>query len=285
MFQKATKTQARLRFAICGPSGAGKTYTALEIARHLGKTIAVIDTEHGSASKYADRFDFDVCNLADFHPGKYMEALQAAGQAGYQVIVIDSLSHAWFAELDLAGKTFDGWKNVRPLERALIDAMLASPAHVIATMRTKTEWVMEEYVNRAGKSCVAPKKVGTAPIQASGIEYEFDLAGEIDLNHLLTISKSRCPVLSNTTHLNPGRELAETMLTWLTDGVPALETALEKGQRIREAREAAGMTVDEVKLIMEAEFNRTSPAQLSSDDCDLLIEMIKSVSVQSAQSA
>lgn len=283
MFQKATKNQARLRFALCGPSGAGKTYSALEIARHLGKTIAVIDTEHGSASKYADLFDFDVCNLVDFHPSKYMEAIKAAGQAGYDVILIDSLTHAWFAELDLVGKAFDGWKNVRPLERALIDAMLASPAHIIATMRTKTEWVLEEYVNKGGKTCVAPKKVGTAPIQASGIEYEFDLAGEIDLNHLLTISKSRCPELSNTTHLNPGQELAETMLDWLTDGAPAPETALEKGQRIRAAREAVGMTLDEVKLIMEAEFNRTSPAQLSSEDCDRLIALIEAVG--SAQSA
>ncbi len=283
MFQKATKTQARLRFALCGPSGSGKTYSALKIARHLGKTVAVIDTEHGSASKYADLFDFDVCNLVDFHPGKYMEAIKAAGQAGYDVILIDSLTHAWFAELDLAGKSFDGWKNVRPLERALIDAMLASPAHIIATMRTKTEWVLEEYVNKAGKTCVAPKKVGTAPIQASGIEYEFDLAGEIDLNHLLTISKSRCPELSNTTHLNPGQELAETMLGWLTDGVPAPETALEKGQRIRVAREAVGMSADEVKLMMEAEFNRTSPAQLTSEDCDRLIALIEAVS--SAQSA
>ncbi|MGB6016803.1 MAG: ATP-binding protein, partial [Nodosilinea sp.] len=206
MFQKATKSQARLRFALCGPSGSGKTYSALKIACHLGKTIAVIDTEHGSASKYADLFDFDVCNLVDFHPGKYMEAIKAAGLAGYEVIVIDGLSHAWFAELDLAGKSFDGWKDVRPLERALIDAMLSSPAHIIATMRSKTEWVLEEYINKAGKTCVAPRKVGTSPIQSSGIEYEFDLAGEIDLNHLLTISKSRCPALSNTTHLNPGQE-------------------------------------------------------------------------------
>lgn len=283
MFQKATKTQARLRLALCGPSGAGKTYTALAIARHLGKTIAVIDTEHGSASKYADLFDFDVCNLVDFHPSRYLEAIKAAGQAKYDVIVIDSLTHAWFAELELAGKSFDGWRNVRPLERALIDAMLASPAHVIATMRTKTEWVMEEYVNKKGKATAAPKKVGTAPIQSSGIEYEFDLAGELDLNHLLTISKSRCPELSNTTHLNPGQEVAEMMLAWLEDGVPAPETALEKGQRIRIAREAAGLSTDEVRKIMEAEFGRTSPAQLSSEDCNRIIALIQALS--SAESA
>ena len=285
MFQKATKTQARLRFALCGPSGSGKTYTALEMASHLGKTIAVIDTEHGSASKYADRYDFDVCNMQDFHPSKYMEAIKAAGQAAYEVIVIDSLTHAWFAELELAGKSFDGWKNVRPLERALIDAMLSSPAHIIATMRTKTEWVMEPYVNKQGKESVAPKKVGTAPIQASGIEYEFDLAGELDLNHLLTISKSRCPELSNTTHLNPGQALAATMLAWLTDGSPMPETALAKGQRIKVVREAAGLSVEEVRMMMESEFNRSNPGQLSSEQCDRLIAMIESLGTDLPQSA
>lgn len=277
MFQKATKHQARLRLALCGPSGSGKTYSALEIARHLGKSVAVIDTERGSASKYADLFDFDVCNLTDFHPSKYIEAVRYAGKAGYDVIIIDSLTHSWFAELELVGKAFDGWQNVRPLERSLVDAMLSSPAHVIGTMRTKTEWVMEPYTNKQGKECVAPKKVGTAPIQASGLEYEFDLSGEIDLNHLLTISKSRCSALSNTTHLNPGKELAETMLAWLEDGPPAPETAQEKGNRIRAAREAAGMSVEEVRLIMEAEFNRSNPAQLSSEDCDHLIAMIEAL--------
>ncbi len=288
MFQKATKEQARLRFALCGPSGAGKTYTALEIAQHLGNRTAVIDTEHGSASKYADLFDFDVCELTDFHPSKYMEALKAAGQANYDVIVIDSLSHAWFWELNETSRamnSFTAWGKVRPLERALIDAMLAAPAHVIVTMRTKTEWVLVDSP-KSGKPM--PERVGTAPIQASGIEYEFDIAGELDLNHLLTISKSRCPELSSTTHLNPGQELAKRMLAWLTDGEPVSsemaqepqlrhESPEEKCQRIKAARQAAGMTVDEVKLIMEAEFSCSSPAQLSSEDCDRLIAMIEAL--------
>jgi len=275
MFQKATKTQARLRLALSGPSGSGKTYSALAIAQHLGKTIAVIDTEHGSASKYADRFDFDVCNLEDFHPGKYLEAIKAAGQAEYDVIVIDSLTHAWFAELELAGKGFEGWKNVRPLERASIDGMLSSPAHIIATMRTKTEWVMEEYVNKAGKTCSAPKKVGMAPIQTSGIEYEFDLSGELNLDHLLTISKSRCPELSNTNHLNPGQELAEKLLAWLTDGAPMPESGQSKCDRVREAREQAGLDTESVKTLLQTHFGRTSPAQLTSEQCDELIAMLQ----------
>ena len=280
MFHKATKTQSRLRLALSGPSGAGKTYTALKIAQHLGKTIAVIDTEHGSASKYADRFDFDVCELSDHHPGQYMEAIKAAAQAEYEVIVIDSLSHAWFKELELAGKTYDGWKNVRPIERALIDTMLSSPSHIIGTMRTKTEWVMEDYTKKNGDKGVAPKKVGTSPIQASGIEYEFDVAGELNLDHLLTISKSRCFELSNVTMLNPGQELAEMLTAWLTDGAPMPETHQQKCERVRAAREAAGLDTDSVKSLLQSQFSRTSPGQLSSGQVDALIQTISTTQAQ-----
>lgn len=280
MFQKATKTQSRLRLALCGPSGSGKTFTALNIAQHLGNTVAVIDTEHGSASKYADRFDFDVCDLTDHHLAKYIEAIKTAGQAEYEVILVDSLSHAWFAECQLAGKGFDGWKDVRPLERALVDAMLSSPSHIIATMRSKTEWVMQEYVNKQGKACVAPKKVGTAPIQSSGIEYEFDLAGELNLEHVLTISKSRCPELSNQQFLNPGQELAEALSAWLTDGAPMPESGQQKCDRVRASRQLAGLDTESVKRLLKTQFQRTSPSQLSSGQVDELIQMIEATQTQ-----
>lgn len=214
MFKKATKSQIKIRLAISGASGSGKTFSSLSIASHLGQSIAVIDSEHGSASRYADLFSFDICELDNHHPAQYISAIQAAESAGYEVIIIDSLSHAWFAELDLAGKGFDGWKNVRPLERKLIDAMIGSSAHIIATMRSKTEWVMEEY-QKDGRTKVAPKKIGTAPVQSSGIEYEFDVAGEMDYQHILTISKSRCPALTDRTFLNPGKEVSDILLDWI----------------------------------------------------------------------
>ena len=220
MFKKATKEQSKLRLALSGPSGSGKTYTALELAQYLGEKVAVIDTEHGSASKYADRFDFDTAQLTNFHPGQYVQAIKAAEKAGYDVLVIDSLTHAWYAELDLASGNFSNWAKVRSLERALIDAILGCSCHIIATMRTKTEYVMEETTNKKGKATTSPRKVGTAPIQTSGIDYEFDVAGELDLHHCLNISKSRCSELANTTHLNPGQELAETLKDWLNDGEP-----------------------------------------------------------------
>lgn len=268
MFKKATKHQSRLRLALSGPSGCGKTYSALNIAHHLGRRIAVIDTEHGSASKYADRFEFDVCELKDCHPGNYINLLREAAQAEYEVIIIDSLSHAWFWELNQtsqAQNSFAAWGDVRKLERALVQEMLGSPAHIIGTMRTKTEWVLEE--NQKGKT--TPRKVGMAPIQASGIEYEFDLAGEMDLNHILSISKSRCPVLANTTHANPGESLADTLMLWLSDGSPMEESGESKGRRVRFAREAAGLNLESVRNLIMAEFDgRTNPRQLSSSDSE-----------------
>lgn len=144
MFQRATKSQIKIRLALSGASGSGKSYSALAIASHLGSSIAVIDTEHGSASRYADRFNFDVCELTNHHPAKYIEAIKEAEAAGYEIIIIDSLSHAWFAELDLAAGKCNNWKDVRPLERKLIDAMIGYKVHIIATMRSKTEWLISK---------------------------------------------------------------------------------------------------------------------------------------------
>ena len=96
MFQKAVKYEAKLRLAIAGPSGAGKTYTALAVATSLGSRVALVDTEHGSASKYADLFDFDVMELAPpFHPDRFGDAISMAADEGYDVVVLDSVSHAW----------------------------------------------------------------------------------------------------------------------------------------------------------------------------------------------
>lgn len=229
MFRKATKTQSRLRLALIGPSGSGKTYSALAIAASLGHSIAVIDTEHGSASKYADLFDFDTCELTSFHPQNYMSAIRAAAEADYDVIVIDSLSHAWMGkdgtleQVDRIAKrlhsnnTFAAWRDVTPLHNQLVETMLACPAHLIVTMRSKTEYVIE--TNEKGKAI--PKKVGMAPIQRDGLEYEFDVCGELNLDNELIISKSRCPALTGQVIAKPGEQVASILKDWLNDGAPA----------------------------------------------------------------
>ena len=283
-FKKATREQLKLRMAFAGPSGSGKTRSAMEVAQHLGSKLAVIDTEKGSASRYAGEFEFDVSELSDFNPINYVNEIYAAASGGYDVLIIDSLSHAWFWELDHVNG-FSDWKSVRPLERKLVDAMLSFPGHLIVTMRTKTEYVLEEGRNRSGRSTTVPKKVGTAPIQASGIEYEFDIAGELDLDHTLTISKTRCPQLNGKQISYPGEEFAKELLAWLQFGTPAQETGVQKGLRVKQAREAVQISQAAVKRLMVQHFQVDSPTSLSSEQCDQLIVLINGQAPSCAGSA
>jgi hypothetical protein len=224
-FTKATKKAAKGRIALDGPSGAGKTYSALTIATVLGGRIAVIDTEHGSASKYADLFTFDTLHLHRYSPQILIDALAAAADAGYDVVVVDSLSHFWMGtdgmleQVDKAAKRagghgMSGWKEMRPLERQMVEALLAYPGHVICTLRVKTDWVEGE--NHRGTRQMM--KVGTKAEQREGLEYEFDLVASMDLNNELTVVKSRCPALSGEIVDRPGVAFAETFKKWLDDG-------------------------------------------------------------------
>ena len=282
MFKKATKSNLKIRLALSGASGSGKTYSALSIASNLGNRIALIDTERGSASKYADLFNFDTCELTNHHPAKYIEAIRQAEDMGYEIIIIDSLTHAWFSELELAGGRFDGWAKVRPLERKLIDSMIGSKCHIIATMRTKTEWLIEEN-QKNGKSSYSPKKVGTSPIQSSGIDFEFDVAGELDYTHILTISKSRCPAVTDKTFLNPGKELALELKSWLAtvDSQPqtieapqrleAVSVADSQDLRVKQIRTLIDYPVELIKEWLQ--YNGVErPSQLDSRKVDELVK-------------
>jgi hypothetical protein len=231
-FTKATKQKAKLRLALIGPSGSGKTYTALRIAKGFGSRIAVLDTEHGSASKYAGQtlpegpIDFDTMEPTSFAPETYVEAIAAAEEAGYDVLVIDSLSHAWMgkdgaleavdkaAAKSKSGNTFTAWRDVTPRHQRMIDAILGARVHIIATMRSKTEYVLEE--NSRGQK--VPRKVGMAPVQRDGMEYEFDITADLDIEHRLIVSKSRCPSLDGAVIEKPGADVAEMLLSWLDDG-------------------------------------------------------------------
>jgi hypothetical protein len=234
-FTKATKKAAKGRIAIDGPSGSGKTYTALTIAGVLGGRVAVIDTEHGSASKYADLFTFDTLPLHRYSPQILIDALAAAGSEGYEVVVVDSLSHFWMGtdgmleQVDKAAKRagghgMSGWKEMRPVERQMVESLLAYPGHVICTLRVKTDWVEGE--NSRGKRQMM--KVGTKAEQREGLEYEFDLVASMDLNNELTVGKSRCPALSGEIVDRPGVAFAETFKKWLDDGESAGPSAYDQ---------------------------------------------------------
>lgn len=232
MFQKATKAQLKARIALDGPSGSGKTFTALQWARILGDRIALVDTERGSASLYSDLVGFDTLRIAPpYDPARLIDAFKGAESEGYEVIVVDSLSHFWDGEggfLDIAdaagqraqGNSWAGWKTATPQLRHLIDVMLGSELHVICTMRSRTEWAQEEYTDGSGRKKTKPVRIGMAPVMRSGMEYEFTLVGDLDLEHRMTVSKSRCAPLADLV-IQPGRfDAAEQFKVWLSAGEP-----------------------------------------------------------------
>lgn len=227
-FQRATKSRGLLRLCFMGPPGSGKTYSSLEVAKGLvGDSVAVIDTERGSASLYAGTVaDFDVVDLESYEVEKYLEAIRVAGKAGFKCLVIDSLSHAWsgaggllervdsIARRTKTANSFAAWRDVTPLHNQLVDAILAYPGHVIVTMRSKVEYVLEE--DSRGKK--VPRKVGMAPIQRDGLEYEFTVVIDMDSENYGAVTKTRCPAISGAVIHKPGAKLAATLLGWLNDG-------------------------------------------------------------------
>jgi hypothetical protein len=224
IFRKAVKCDAKLRFAVCGPSGSGKTYTLLQLATELGGPVALVDTEHGSASKYADIFEFDVLELDSYDPLRLIGLIDDAVEREYRVLCIDSLSHFWFGKdgelekVDRAARrmqspnSFAAWKQVTPIHNELIDKIIGARLHVLVSMRSKTEWILDRD-DRTGKT--VPRKVGLAPVMRDGIEYEFDVCGEMDQENTLQVTKSRCPSLSGGVFPKPGRELADVLKEWL----------------------------------------------------------------------
>jgi hypothetical protein len=223
-FQKATKKQAKLRFFLAGPSGSGKTWTALAMAQHLGKRVALIDTEHHSAEKYASDFEFDTLNLDDPKITAYEQSIIAGDKAGYDVVIVDSLTHAWLAAQQLlddeaakskSGNNFNAWGKVTPVWNKLLRTIISTNCHVIGTCRSKVDYILE--TDQRGKQ--VPRKVGMAPIMREGAEYEFDVAAEMDLEHRMIIGKTRCPKLDGQVYVKPGKDVAEILLAWLSEGV------------------------------------------------------------------
>lgn len=275
LFQRATKTQSKLRLALYGVSGSGKTYSALAIATGLGGRIAVIDTERGSASKYAGRFEFDVLDMQPpFSPAAYVNAIKAAEAAGYDILVIDSLTHAWSgtggalemvddaAKRSGSGNSYVAWRNVTPQHNALIDAITFSRCHIIATMRSKTEYVIEK--DEKGKS--APRKVGMSPVQRDGMEYEFDIVAEMNVENEMVVQKSRCEALSGKVIAKPNGQVAGTLRAWLTDGVPQREmTPAERWHRwastvVVNANTKESVKADFERAITELDLESKKPA-------------------------
>lgn len=221
MFTKANKKKQKLRLLLEGASGSGKTYSALLIAKALGKKIAVIDTEKGSASLYDKLIDFDTCELeAPFTPEKYMQAIIEAEKAGYDVLIIDSITHEWSGKggcLDIQnglGGRYQDWAKVTPRHNAFIESILQSKMHIIATARTKADY---ETTNKDGKLKV--EKVGLKTEQRDGLDFEFTLVFRINENHIATATKDRTSLFNGLDSVLD-EQTGDKILGWLNDGDP-----------------------------------------------------------------
>jgi hypothetical protein len=229
MFRKAERKQAKLRLALCGPSGSGKTYSALLIAQGLAPDgrVALLDTERGSGELYADLTAYDVAPLEPpFTPARYIELIREAAGAGYSVLILDSLSHAWAGDggiLDMhdkataanrTGNSFAAWREVTPVHNQLVDTLLGADLHLIATLRTKTAYDLVDEGNGKKK----PIKIGLAPVQRDGLEYEFTLVMDLSVEgHVATATKDRTRLFDGT-HFVPSRETGAALREWLEQG-------------------------------------------------------------------
>ena len=236
--RKAVRKQQKGRIGLVGPAGSGKTYSALVLAQELAGPngqIVLLDSENSSSEKYADLFDFLLVPLDDdsimepFAPERYVEAIEFAESQLKEgdVIVIDSLSHAWagkggaLEQVDKAraksrsGNGFAAWRDVTPKHNDLIEAMLGSKCHIIACMRAKTEYVQEKD-EHTGKTTI--RKVGMAPVQREGMDYEFDIVFDLDWENRAVISKTRYHKLRGGVWTPLPPKVAQDIAAWLDGG-------------------------------------------------------------------
>ena len=251
LFKKAERKKAKARIALCSPAGGGKTYSALLIASGLGKKIAVIDTEKSAELEAGKKGmpNFDVLKISEpYEPQKYVEAIKAAEEAEYDIIIIDSLSPAWSGSgglLDTHDKisqvrgnnSFTAWRSITPMHNTLVDAIIQSKCHVIATMRTKVGYAMD--ADDRGKTKVS--KVGLAPIQREGMDYEFTIVFDIAReNHLATVSKDRTSLFRDDV-FTPDKETGIKLIKWLEGGAEDLPTK-EQTEKFKEQLKELKMT-------------------------------------------
>jgi DNA polymerase III delta prime subunit len=225
-FVKAERKAAKIKLAITGPSGSGKTTAALRLARGLvgpSGEIAVIDTENQSASLYSDITPFDVLNLeAPFEHKKFTESIQAAEANGYDAVIIDSASHLWEAILDYktkldrrGGNSYTNWSDAGGKFKEVIDCLLGSRLHVISCLRSKMEHAIEK--DDRGKTTI--RKVGMAPIMRDGIEYEFTVVLDLDMQHQAVSSKDRTRMFDGKI-IEVTEDVGKQLATWLAGATP-----------------------------------------------------------------
>ncbi|MBN7816795.1 AAA family ATPase [Algoriphagus pacificus] len=230
----SNRSQARIRIGVQGTSGSGKTYSSLLLAFGLckdWKKIAVIDSENQSADLYSHLGEYNVITLKPpYTPERYIEAIDLSQKSSMDVIIIDSLSHEWEGEggileshAQMAGNSFTNWSKITPRHNALIQKILNSPAHVIATIRSKQDYIITD---KNGKS--VPEKVGMKGIQRDGLEYDFTIMLELDIYHNAKVSKDRTQLFNINAPFKINQDTGELIAKWCVEGAATKASIVEE---------------------------------------------------------
>jgi hypothetical protein len=272
--KKAKRQRRPLKINLEGVSGSGKTFTALRLAfamrrAGIGSRVVVADSENDSAGLYdgvkidGEAWQYDVCPMPPEkqNPAGYTEAYDFLVKQGFDIVIGDSLTHAWYGAQEIVDRyasankndKFGGWAKVTPQQRAMLATLTDTRAHFIGTMRVKAEYekVMNE---RTGREQM--KKVGTKTDQREGAEYEFDCVarldkGSIPTEHVILIEKVRgCTAMDGATGVNPGPEFWRPLFDWwLSADAPALFDTSEAEREID-----AAPSLDALKVTFETVY-------------------------------
>lgn len=274
--RKAQRRAAKIRLGLASPSGGGKTYSALLIAKGLAGSwdkVAIIDTENGSADLYSHLGDFNVLQLtAPYHPEKYIDAIRECEQAGVEVIIIDSITHEWSGvggclelqqiatERQRIKNTYTAWKEVTPRHQKFIDAVLQSNCHIITTVRSKTDYLQVEH---EGKKSI--QKVGMAQVTRDGFEYELTVSLDLDVNHYAVTSKDRTCLFEGKPSFIPSEETGKMLKEWCESGVDIRKQCLDDIEKCQSKAEVDALIVKYDSLLITNEAGkRVFPAEIAS---------------------
>lgn len=221
--RKSERKQAKIKLALQGSAGSGKTYSSLLLAKGLSNgdfsKVAIIDTENRSADLYAHLGSFNVLSMdAPYSPEKYIEAIDICLEAKMDVILVDSISHCWDYLLDvhsnMPGNSFTNWGKITPRQNAFVNKILQSNVHIISTMRVKQDYVLNQ---KNGK--FVPEKVGLKAIQRNDLDYEFTIVFDVDIAHQVKATKDRTGLFIDKPEFIINTSTGKKILDWCNQGV------------------------------------------------------------------
>lgn len=136
MFKPAKQQHSHQRIALVGPTGSGKSYSALSLAG--SGRVALLSLE-GSAPRSAWEGSYDQCSASDLTD--LLTLIELAHTEKYTTIILDCLSSVWTGPKGLLALIDQhqgrGWGMVDTQLAKLYAAIHAYPGHVIATFRAE----------------------------------------------------------------------------------------------------------------------------------------------------